>query len=82
MPERVRFRIDGAETEAEAGTTVAAALWNAGRRASRRSVTGTARGPLCLMGICFECRVTIDGHRHRRSCLETVAEGMDVSTEA
>jgi predicted molibdopterin-dependent oxidoreductase YjgC len=82
MPDRVRFRVDGAETTARAGTTVAAALWNAGRLATRRSVTGAARGPLCLMGICFECRVTIDGRPHRRGCLETVAEGMDVSTEA
>lgn len=82
MRERVAFRIDGAETTAEAGTTVAAALWNAGRLASRRSVSGAPRGPLCLMGICFECRVTIDGQRHRRGCLEAVAPGMDVSTEA
>jgi len=82
MPERVTFRIDGSEATAEAGTTVAAALWNAGRQASRRSVSGAPRGPLCLMGICFECRVTIDGRPQRRGCLETVAEGMDVSTEA
>ena len=30
------------------------------------------------MGACFECRVTIDGEPHRRTCLETLREGMDV----
>ena len=45
----------------------------------RTSVSGEARGPLCGMGACFECRVTIDGEPHRRACLETVREGMDVA---
>jgi sarcosine oxidase subunit alpha len=34
------------------------------------------------MGACHECRVTIDGVPHRRSCLETVREGMEVWTDA
>ncbi len=33
------------------------------------------------MGICFECRVTIDGMAHRRACMEIVRAGMDVRTE-
>jgi NADPH-dependent 2,4-dienoyl-CoA reductase/sulfur reductase-like enzyme len=78
MPERVRFTIDGRTAEAEAGTSLLAALWNTGRRAVRTSVSGEGRGPLCGMGSCFECRVTIDGEPHRRSCLETVREGMEV----
>jgi NADPH-dependent 2,4-dienoyl-CoA reductase/sulfur reductase-like enzyme len=78
MPERVRFTLDGRPAEAEGGTSLLAALWNAGRRAVRTSVSGEARGPLCGMGTCFECRVTIDGEPHRRACLETVREGMEV----
>jgi len=78
MPERVRFTIDGRPAEADAGTSLLAALWNAGRLAVRSSVGGEARGPLCGMGVCFECRVTIDGDPHRRACLETVREGADV----
>lgn len=34
----------------------------------RLSVTGEPRGPLCGMGICFECRATIDGKPHVRTC--------------
>jgi len=49
--------------------------------ASRTSVTGEPRGPLCGMGICFECRVTIDGHRHCRACQTEAIDGMEVRTE-
>ena len=79
MPERVLFTIDGAPAEGEAGGSLLAALWNAGRLAVRSSVKGEARGPLCGMGTCFECRVSVDGEPHRRACLETVREGMAVS---
>jgi NADPH-dependent 2,4-dienoyl-CoA reductase/sulfur reductase-like enzyme len=51
-------------------TTVAAALENAGRSTLRRSVTGEPRGVLCAMGVCYECRIEIDGVAHRRACME------------
>jgi sarcosine oxidase subunit alpha len=56
-------------------------LLGLGISAFRRSVDGTPRGPLCGMGICHECRVTIDGVAHRRACLVPVSEGMHVSTQ-
>jgi predicted molibdopterin-dependent oxidoreductase YjgC len=76
----VRLTIDGRAVEAEAGTSVLAALWNAGLRAVRPSVSGEGRGALCGMGTCQECRVTIDGTPHRPSCLAIVREGMEVRT--
>jgi predicted molibdopterin-dependent oxidoreductase YjgC len=82
MTERVLIRVDGAPLEVDAGVSVLAALWNAGARAVRVSVSGEPRGPLCGMGVCFECRVAIDGAPARRACLETVREGMEVSTRA
>jgi NADPH-dependent 2,4-dienoyl-CoA reductase/sulfur reductase-like enzyme len=78
MTERVRFTIDGRAAEAEPGVSLLAALWNAGARALRTSVTGEARGPLCGMGTCFECRVTLDGVPHVRACLTPVCAGLDV----
>jgi predicted molibdopterin-dependent oxidoreductase YjgC len=80
MSERVRLIVDGRPLEAEAGSSVLAVLWNAGVRTLRTSVAGEERGPLCGMGTCFECGVTIDGVAHRRSCLETVRDGMEVRT--
>jgi len=76
----VRIVADGRQTTVPAGTSVAAALLGAGVSAFRVSVDGTPRGPLCGMGICHECRVTIDDVPHRRACLIPVAEGMRVST--
>lgn len=78
--ETVTIVADGEEVRVPAGTSVAAALLGVGVRAFRRSVTGEARGPLCGMGICYECRVTIDGVPHRRACLVTVVEGLNVCT--
>jgi predicted molibdopterin-dependent oxidoreductase YjgC len=80
MAERVRLSIDGRSVLAEAGTSVLAALWSADVRVVRASVSGEPRGPLCGMGICFECRVTLDGVRHSRACLVTVRDGMEVRT--
>ena len=78
MPETVSVIVDGHPLEVEAGTSVLAALWNAGRRVLRSSVVGEPRGALCGMGTCQECRVSIDGEPHCRSCLEVVREGMEI----
>ncbi len=78
----VTISADGRSVRVPAGVTVAAALLELGVSAFRRSVSGEPRAPLCGMGTCYECRVTIDGVAHRRACLVTVAEGMDVTTAA
>lgn len=76
----VTIVVDGRALRVPAGISVAAALLNAGVTAFRRSATGSDRGPLCGMGVCHECRVTIDGVAHRRACLITVSDGVVVST--
>jgi predicted molibdopterin-dependent oxidoreductase YjgC len=82
MPDKVIVFIDQRAMLVPAGITVAAALSRAGAMAVRRSRTGEPRGPLCGMGICHECRVTIDGVAHRRSCQIPCSEGMRISTDA
>lgn len=77
---RVTLVVDGCPVTAAPGTSVAAALLNAGTLAFRRSERGEPRSPLCGMGSCFECRVTVDGIAHRRSCLTPVRDGMVVET--
>ena len=60
-----------------AGDTVAAALLAAGIDHCRTTpVTGAPRAPYCLMGVCFDCLVTIDGVGNRQACLVPVREGM------
>lgn len=73
---------DGRELRVAAGTSVAAALLGAGISAFRRSVVGEPRAPLCGMGICHECRVTINGVPHQRACLVTASDGLTVGTTA
>jgi hypothetical protein len=81
MPENVSLVVNGFTVTLPAGSTVAAAILIAGLTTFRRSITGQPRGPLCGMGICFECRVTINGRAHCRSCQIPCLEGMDVRTD-
>ena len=82
MPDPIRLTVNGAPVVVPTGCTVAAAVLIAGESATRRSVSGQPRGPLCGMGICFECRVTIDGVAHTRSCQTICRDGMEVRTDA
>jgi predicted molibdopterin-dependent oxidoreductase YjgC len=81
MPETVTVVVNGVVVMMPAGSMVSAAILKSGVTAFRRSVTGEPRGPLCGMGICFECRVTIDGEAHCRSCQTVCRDGMDVRTD-
>ncbi len=80
MRDTVVVRVDGRKVEVARGLTVAAALLAGGASAFRTSVTGEPRGPLCAMGVCFECRVTIDGRPHERACMTLCLDGMEVTT--
>jgi aerobic-type carbon monoxide dehydrogenase small subunit (CoxS/CutS family) len=81
MSDRVTLNINGCPVHVPQGTTVAAALEIAGATHARRSVSHKARGALCGMGVCFECRVTIDNVPHCRSCQTLCVQGMEVVTD-
>jgi predicted molibdopterin-dependent oxidoreductase YjgC len=76
MPE---LTLDGRALRVADGTSVAAAQGQGGDGCSRTSVSGQRRAPLCGMGICQECRVTIDGRR-RLACQTLCRDGMHVET--
>ena len=77
----VAFILDGKPARARAGDSGAAALLAAGVLACRASAqSGAPRAPYCMMGVCFECLVTIDGVANRQGCLVTVREAMRVET--
>ena len=78
----IALTVDGQEIAARAGDSVAAALLAAGIAACRTTpISGAARAPYCLMGVCFDCLVTIDGVGSRQACLVPVREGMAVETQ-
>lgn len=80
MSALIHLSVDSHEVTVAAGASVAAAVARAGR-CFRRSVGGQPRAPLCGMGVCFECRVTIDGVPHERACMVPAREGMSVATD-
>jgi len=78
----VAITVDGKPVQARAGETVAAALLAGGiDRCRTTPVTGAPRAPYCLMGVCFDCLVTIDGVDSRQACLVPVRDGMTVETQ-
>ncbi len=81
MTDEVRICIDGRPLSVPPGTTVAAAIARAGVARFLRSVLGQPRGPLCGMGICMECHLTINGQSHCRSCQRLCEQGMEVHTD-
>jgi D-hydroxyproline dehydrogenase subunit gamma len=75
--------VDGHAVAVPVGSTVIAAIAHARAAVlTRTSVSGMPRGPVCGMGICQECRVTIDGRPHQLSCQTLCEPGMEVRTAA
>jgi len=78
----VQFSFDGTVVQAEQGDMLAIALLAAGIDHVRQSVvSGSPRGPYCLMGVCFECLVTVDGAQNRQACMVEVEDGMTVLSQ-
>jgi D-hydroxyproline dehydrogenase subunit gamma len=80
MSELLSVNVNGVTSQVARGTTVAAAMLLA-NTASRVSVTGEPRGPVCGMGICFECRAVVNGIAHRRTCQILCEQNMTVETD-
>lgn len=76
----IELSLNGRSLQVATGTTVAAALALGGDGTSRTSVSSQRRAPLCGMGICQECRVTIDGQR-RLACQTLCRDGMRVESQ-
>ena len=75
----VRFSFEGASIDAREGDSVAAALLAAGVDRFRTTPKqGQPRLPYCMMGVCFDCLLEIDGEANRQSCMIEVREGMKV----
>jgi predicted molibdopterin-dependent oxidoreductase YjgC len=74
---QVEIELDGETVSVPEGISVAAALLYLDRLPLRRStVSGAPRAPFCMMGICFECLIEVDGVRDQRACQLTVRPGM------
>lgn len=78
-PEMIEISVNNESVQIQAGLTLAAALLDAGVHTFRFTpVSGQPRGPLCMMGVCFECLVEIDGMPNQQACMQEVVPGMRV----
>jgi sarcosine oxidase subunit alpha len=79
MNDAFSITVNGKTMRVLEGTSVAAAMMMA-NEPCRFSVSGEPRSPLCGMGICMECRATVNGVAHQRTCQLACAAGMEVVT--
>lgn len=78
----VHITVDGQPLPCRAGDSVAAALLAAGLSACRdTAVSGVPRGPFCMMGVCYDCLVGIDGQANQQACMTRVRDGMAVQRQ-
>ena len=78
----VTVLIDGKPFQAPQGCTAAAAAMLAGATSTRTTAVSEApRAPYCMMGVCFECLMEIDGAPNQQACLVPVAEDMRINRQ-
>jgi len=74
--------IEGRAVSCRAGDTVAAALLASGVSSCRDTVVGEVpRGPYCMMGVCYDCLVMIDGRPNQQGCMTQVRDGMRIERQ-
>jgi predicted molibdopterin-dependent oxidoreductase YjgC len=79
----VRVTIDGREITVCADLSVAAAVLAYADGVTRTTpISNTPRAPYCLMGVCFDCLMEIDGVQNRQACLVPVREGMRIERQS
>lgn len=78
---KITLQINNKPVSVDEGSTVATTIFASDAENFRRSISGKPRFPLCGMGICFECRVTINGIKHQKSCQILATSEMIVETE-
>ena len=77
----VQFTLDGEPVTARAGISLAAALLAHSGAASRETANGAGRTAFCMMGVCFDCLVEVDGRPNTQACMTPVREGMVVKRQ-
>ena len=73
--------VDGNPLLVPASFTAAAAVLLHGGISRTTPVSGSPRAPYCMMGVCFDCLMEIDGAPNRQACLVPVAEGMRINRQ-
>ncbi|MCQ0093996.1 (2Fe-2S)-binding protein [Roseovarius sp. M141] len=79
--EVVQFHYEGEAITAPAGLSLAAALLAHSGAFTRQTVNGAPRTAFCMMGVCFDCLVEVDGMPNTQACMIRVRSGMVVKRQ-
>lgn len=72
-------QVEGHRVAVPSNASAAAAALIAGLTWTRTSpASGERRAPYCMMGVCFECLLEIDGEPSQQGCLVQVRPGMSI----
>ena len=75
----IAVEVEGRAVRVPEGSSAAAAVLVAGLPSIRETpVTGNARLPYCMMGVCFDCLAEIDGEPNRQACMVAARPGMRI----
>lgn len=78
----VEIVVEGRKVIAYEGDSVAAAVMHAGLRPTRKTaLSDVGRAPYCMMGVCFECLMNINGKANIQACMTEVREGMVITVQ-
>lgn len=78
----IRIVFEGTDVPAVPGQSVAAALLAAGIFRFRSTPAAAApRGAYCMMGVCFDCLLVVDGVPNTQACMIQVRDGMRVEAQ-
>jgi len=79
---RVTVIVNGDTVSVPTSFTAAAAMLLYGNGATRTTaISGEGRAPYCMMGVCFECLMEINGEPNQQGCLVAVSEGMRINRQ-
>ena len=77
----VQFHLNGERVDARAGISLAAALLAHSGAPNRQTTKKNERTAFCMMGVCFDCLVEVDGAPNTQACMTPVRDGMVVKRQ-
>ena len=79
--DKFEIEVDGKIILARKGQTIAEALLTSGLRGLRITRKQSPRGVYCGMGICYECRMIVNGIPNVRTCMTLATPGCRIATQ-
>ncbi len=80
--ECVEIILNGQSLQVTKGISVAAVALSQNLSYTRTTpVSGSRRAPFCMMGVCYECLMVINGKANQRACATYVQDGMQIDCQ-